>query len=162
MGKYVEANLLREERIIYEAKVSWLSQMWWLIAAVLLPFILVNILQPDNEALGSKIFLTIPFIVALSPFTLLPPLIRIKTTELVLTDKRVIAKFGFIRRQTVEISLNKVEGISVEQGLLGRLLNFGSVGINGTGGSKAPIPYINTPLLFRKEVNKQIDVLEKK
>ncbi|UOO81955.1 PH domain-containing protein [Uruburuella testudinis] len=79
------------------------------------------------------------------------------TTELALTNKKVIAKFGFIRRSTIELNLDKVESISVEQGFIGRIFNFGSIVVRGTGGSQAPIPYIAQPLEFRRQVNALLD-----
>ena len=72
------------------------------------------------------------------------------TTELAITNKRVIAKFGLIRRNTVEMNISKVESIQVDQGILGRIFNFGSVLVSGAGDPKAPIPGISHPLKFRK------------
>ena len=46
-------------------------------------------------------------------------ILNVMTTELALTNKRVIAKFGFIRRQTIEININRIESISVNQGFWG-------------------------------------------
>lgn len=76
--------------------------------------------------------------------------IRYKTTELVITTKRVIVKFGFIRRHTIEINIGKVESIQVEQEVLGRLFNFGTLIISGAGTPQAPIPGISKPMQFRK------------
>ena len=83
--------------------------------------------------------------------------LNVMTTELALTNKRVIAKFGFIRRQTIEININRIESISVNQGFWGRIFNYGSVVVRGTGGSHAPIPYIARPMEFRQQFNDFID-----
>jgi uncharacterized membrane protein YdbT with pleckstrin-like domain len=79
------------------------------------------------------------------------------STELAVTNKRVIAKTGFIRRETIEINLIKVESIQVNQGIFGRIFNFGSLKINGTGSSSAPITGICNPLVFRREFMKSQD-----
>jgi uncharacterized membrane protein YdbT with pleckstrin-like domain len=79
------------------------------------------------------------------------------STELAVTNRRVIAKFGFIRRRTVELNHAKVEGFHVDQGVLGRLLNFGTVTVTGTGGMQTPIPLIRDPLRFRALAMQQID-----
>lgn len=71
------------------------------------------------------------------------------STELAVTSKRVIAKFGFIRRKTVELRHDKVESLHVNQGIIGRVFDFGSIIITGSGGTNAPIPYIAAPLKFR-------------
>ncbi|OIR00252.1 hypothetical protein GALL_177100 [mine drainage metagenome] len=47
---------------------------------------------------------------------LLSGFIRYKTSEFVVTNKRVILKTGLIRKTTVEIALNKVEGSTVDPG----------------------------------------------
>jgi uncharacterized membrane protein YdbT with pleckstrin-like domain len=75
---------------------------------------------------------------------------RYFTTELAITNKRVIAKFGLIRRNTIEMNISKVESIQVDQGILGRMFNFGSILVAGAGDPKAPIPGISEPLKFRK------------
>jgi hypothetical protein len=46
---------------------------------------------------------------------------------------------------------SKVESFHVDQGIIGRIFNFGTVVINGTGGAKTPIPKISAPLIFRRQ-----------
>lgn len=79
------------------------------------------------------------------------------TTELAVTSKRVIAKVGLIRRNTIELNHSKVESFHIDQGIFGRILGFGTLVINGTGGGKTPIPNIDAPLLFRREAMQAID-----
>jgi len=57
------------------------------------------------------------------------------TTEIAVTDKRIIYKRGFIRRRTVEMNMDKVATVDVDQSILGRLLDYGSIRIVGTGGA---------------------------
>jgi hypothetical protein len=70
--------------------------------------------------------------------------------ELAVTSRRVISKFGFIRRSTIELNHKNVESFKVDQSIPVRLLDFGTVRINGTGGVSTPIPRIADPLEFRK------------
>jgi uncharacterized membrane protein YdbT with pleckstrin-like domain len=77
----------------------------------------------------------------------------------VLTDKRVIGKVGFLSRKSLEILLKKVEGLQVNQGLFGRIFDYGTIVVSGTGGSKTPFQGIAKPLYFRKHVQQQIDVV---
>ena len=56
-----------------------------------------------------------------------------QTTELAVTNKRVIAKVGIISRATIEQRLEMVDSVQVKQGIIGRLLGAGSVGIRGAG-----------------------------
>jgi uncharacterized membrane protein YdbT with pleckstrin-like domain len=57
----------------------------------------------------------------------------------------------------VELQLSKVEGIVVEQGIIGRLFDYGSIIVGGTGGTKEPFALIRAPIMFRKQVQQQIE-----
>ncbi len=84
-------------------------------------------------------------------FTLfLYPLIVQKTSEFVITNKRVIMKRGLIARATFEMNLNKIETVNVDQSLWGRLFGFGAITIVGTGGTREIFDSISKPLEFRK------------
>lgn len=126
MASYVEGALVADEKIVHLGHIS-LWSMWHLIA------------------LG---ILTLPIVIGL--FFLAQAYIRYKTTELAITSKRVIVKTGFIRRSTVEINLTKVESIQVDQEVMGRMFNFGTLIIGGAGDPQAPIAGISEPIEFRK------------
>jgi uncharacterized membrane protein YdbT with pleckstrin-like domain len=127
MASYVEGVLTKDERIVHIGRVSlWSLSILFIMGFVLLP------------AYGfGLIFWAMAYI-------------QYKTTELAITNKRVIAKFGFISRRTIEIGINKVETIQVHQGILGRILNYGTLVISGAGNPQAPIPGISEPMEFRK------------
>jgi len=127
MSSYVEGALVKDEKVVHMGHIS-LWSLWHLIAA--------GVLLLPAFGLG-LVFLVIAYV-------------RYKSVELAVTTRRVIVKHGFIRRQTVEINLNKVESIQVEQGLLGRLFNFGTLIVSGTGTSHAPLTGIAEPMGFRK------------
>lgn len=127
MSTYVEDALVGGEKIVHQGTIS-LWSVWHLLALglVLLP------------AFGlGLIFLGIAYI-------------RIKSTEIAVTTKRLIVKHGFIRRSTIEINIQKIESIQVDQGFLGRVLNYGTLVISGTGTSHAPITGIAEPMAFRR------------
>jgi uncharacterized membrane protein YdbT with pleckstrin-like domain len=84
------------------------------------------------------------------------------TTELAITNKKVVGKWGVISRHTVEQRLEKVDSIQVNQGILGRILNFGTVRVNGTGLTSTPIPRISVPLAFRRSVELAVDEVRTK
>ena len=127
MSSYVEGALVKDEKVVHIGHIS-LWSLWHLITA--------GILLLPAFGLG-LIFLVIAYV-------------RYKSVELAVTTKRIIVKHGFVRRQTVEINLNRVESIQVEQGLLGRLFNFGTLIVSGTGTSHAPLIGIAEPMGFRK------------
>ena len=127
MTSYVEGALVKDEKIVHVGHISLWSLAHLLIAGVaLLPVFGLGL-----------IFLVMAYI-------------KYKTTELAITSKRVIAKFGFISRRTVEININKVESVQVDQAILGRLFNYGTLVISGAGEPQAPIPGISEPMAFRR------------
>jgi uncharacterized membrane protein YdbT with pleckstrin-like domain len=73
-------------------------------------------------------------------------------TELVITDRRVIYKTGFISRRTREMHMDKIVSVDVTQGIIGRVLNYGDITINGAGQSIEQIPAIDHPVEFRNHV----------
>ena len=127
MSSYIEGALTQDERVLHEAHVSWWS-LWvpLLLGAVLLPAFGLGLLLWGYAY------------------------VKYKTTELAVTNKRVIVKQGFISRQTIEININKVESIQVDQTVMGRLLDFGSLLIAGAGTPQAPLKGISKPLGFRR------------
>jgi uncharacterized membrane protein YdbT with pleckstrin-like domain len=127
MTSYIDGALIKDEQVIYVGHIS----LWSLAPLIALGFLTVGLF-----GLGI-IFWIVAFI-------------RYKTTELAFTNKRVIAKFGFISRSTIELNINKVESIQVQQGILGRIFNFGTLIISGAGNPQAPILGISEPMAFRR------------
>jgi len=78
------------------------------------------------------------------------PIIEKATSEFAITDKRVIVKVGLISRKTLEMNISKIETVNVNQGILGRMLGYGTVTVVGTGGTKEAFNSISSPLEFRK------------
>lgn len=79
-----------------------------------------------------------------------------KTSKFVVTSRRVVLKVGLIRRVSMEIVLNKAESIILDQTIVGRVFNFGSIAVVGTGGTKDPFHRIAAPLQFRRAVQEQL------
>ncbi|HXS52571.1 MAG TPA: PH domain-containing protein [Usitatibacter sp.] len=130
---YIDDSLVPGETVLHRARVSWWSQAGLVVLGILLLVAVVGL------------------------FFLAAAWIKVHSTELAITNRRVIAKFGFIKRDTVEINLEKVEALRVEQGFWGRVLNFGTILMTGTGGSIEPIPDIADPLVFRRKFMEATD-----
>ena len=73
-------------------------------------------------------------------------------TEIAVTDKRVIYKRGFINRHTVETNMDKVATVDVDQSILGRLLNYGTVTVKGTGLTFEPLRRVESPIELRNAI----------
>jgi uncharacterized membrane protein YdbT with pleckstrin-like domain len=78
--------------------------------------------------------------------------IRRATTELAITDHRVIYKTGLLARHTLEMNRSKVESVDVDQTIPGRIFGYGTIIVRGTGGSLEPIRQIVDPLSFRSHL----------
>jgi uncharacterized membrane protein YdbT with pleckstrin-like domain len=73
-----------------------------------------------------------------------------RLSENVITNRRIIIKRGFIARDTFEMNLSKIESVNVDQSVMGRIFNYGSVTIIGTGGTRETFHNISKPMEFRK------------
>ena len=71
-------------------------------------------------------------------------------SEFVITNRKIIIKTGIIGRETFEMNLSKIESVNVDQSIMGRILNYGSITIIGSGGTKETFHKIAKPLAFRK------------
>ena len=90
---------------------------------------------------------------------ILAGLFKRNSTEMAVTNKRVVIKVGMATRRTFELLLQRVESIAVEESVMGRLLGFGTVIIHGTGGSPEPFDRVAHPDEFRKQVQQQVEKL---
>jgi len=124
---YIDDSLIEGETILHRARVSWWSQSGHVILGILLLVVVIGL------------------------FFLIYAWVKVRSTEIAITNRRVIAKFGFITRHTVEINLEKVEALRVDQGFWWRMLNYGTIHITGAGTSVAPMPDIADPLVFRRK-----------
>lgn len=145
---YTKKILLANETIYYETKNHW-----------------VIFLLPGSLAIASLCMFLLPSILKLLGYLGLMvaltygvmSLTQYLTSEFAVTNKRVLIKLGFIKRQSWETLLQKIAGVEVEQTILGRLLGYGTIKILNTGGGKDIFTNIHQPLQFRREVQGQIE-----
>jgi uncharacterized membrane protein YdbT with pleckstrin-like domain len=139
---YVENNLLPNEEITYHARLHWII---YALPAVVFVIAILLVLGGGGWIAGS--------VLGVIAFVLfLPPWIKASSSEFAITNKRVLIKVGLIRRHSLELLLQKVEGIGVDQGILGRILGYGTITVAGVGGTKEAFRMISNPLEFRRQV----------
>jgi len=163
--EYVKHNLLLNEKILLLQKPHWvifLSSPGPLIIAIYILFYAPPSLNFYFYQQYTVYHLVGLLLIATAIYWFLQALITYYTSEYAITDKRVMMKVGWIRRHSIEIMIEKVEGILVDQSILGRIFSYGTITIIGTGGTKDSFMYIPNPLVFRKTVQEQIDVIEQK
>lgn len=156
---YAEQNLMPDEQIIYKANLHWalfLRPTGFLLIAIVL--LLIASGRSIDSDLGF-LYCLAGILILISIVSGIGALITYRTTEFALTNKRVIAKTGWLRRRSVELLLQKVESIGVNQSILGRILNFGTITVTGTGGTKEPFNSISAPQELRKCVNAQVALI---
>ena len=150
--KYVEQVLQPGETLTYATTLHWLVYLRALIFFVLAVVCLIFAGKVDAGPIDLALKIAAAVLCVLGILSALNALIRRSTTELAVTDRRVIFKTGIFQRHTVEMNLSKVETVGVNQSILGRLLDYGTVIVRGTGGSLEPIRNIADPLRFRNHI----------
>lgn len=134
------------ETVKYAGRLHWIIYKYailWLLAAIGASIAMA--LVPGGIVLAMVLFLGAAIAFFRAWFQ------RV-TTEIVVTDKRIIHKTGWISRRTEEINITKVETVDVIQGIYGRILGFGTVVIRGIGGSWDPLHRIRAPLALRNAI----------
>ena len=137
---------MKNEKIVYEGKTHWVVFVLPIAFGVGWLFTLSMNSEHERFIYGklSEIFGFIFLIKSLIAYFL---------AKYILTGGHVILKSGLLRRRTNEIRLEKMEGMKIEQSILGRLLNYGSIIVGGTGGTKDVHKYVANPMEFKRKIN---------
>jgi len=152
MSKYVEQNVGKDEGLILEAKVHWTT---------LVPPIIILIIGliglSGGTASGSSdaapafmVFFFFAIIIAI------PRIIRMFTTELAFTNKKVLGKVGLINTKALDAPLNKINNVSVSSGLGGKIFGYANILITTSSGS-FPYKGIAGANNFKTSLMEQID-----
>lgn len=76
------------------------------------------------------------------------------TTEIAVTNKRLVYKRGLIARYVGEMNVDRIEGVNVLQSFWGRIFNYGRIMVRGMGVGEVILPPIDDPLKFRRAIEK--------
>lgn len=138
---YITASLAANETVLHTTKLSLWQFLPHLLMALLLIFVGVAARQPLPvlTVIGVTIFVWVA--------------VQVWTTEMAVTNKRIIYKTGLIARNTTELMIGKVESVQVNQGITGRVFGFGQVDVSGTGSNSAKFKGVVDPLAFRAAVS---------
>jgi hypothetical protein len=139
---YIDQSLGRNETLLYRARFPWFRHATgWL-------FLIIVVIGHIPLALGYGLLGAVLALAGLSLFVV--NLIPIWTTEIGVTTQRLIYKRGLLWRSTQELQLRAIEEVALEQGLLGRLFDFGRLELRGTGVDDIRLPSLADPLGLRK------------
>lgn len=142
---YVDKSLIPGEKIVYRASLFRLPFLWLALPAV-----------AAFVAAVFHVWIVVLAAIILAGLIYANVWARRASAEFAVTTKRVIVAVGAVRRRTLELMLDKVEGVGVEQSLAGRIFNFGTVTITGSGGTRESFDNIAAPLEFRRQVQAQL------
>lgn len=141
---YVEKTLLPGEEIAYKGGIHWMRFRW---ACIWLGLSIAASVQEWGIWVVGGMF-------ALAAIAASVAWLDGVTSELVVTDKRVILKRGLVRRRSLELVLSKVEALAVDQSILGRILGYGTLMV-GAAGQQQRMRWVAKPLEFRRQVQMQ-------
>lgn len=180
---YVQQSLAPDEDIIYIARFHWfydlqaiMSIVWGLFFAVSLLIGVETLIESLPEKIGN-IFLSYPLepddgwvsvirkmhpaikLVALLLFLMgvvrfARMLVTKLTTEIVVTSSRIVYKRGLVARSAGEMSIDRIESVSVIQSFWGRIFDFGRLIIHGMGVGEMILPNLAEPIRFRRAIEK--------
>ncbi len=152
---YVKKVLQPEETVKHESRIHWIVYVPGLIFVILAlaAYLFGDLAIPAGwtsteswpMAIGAALLI-------IAIYLLLGAFFSRWTTELAITNRRIIFKRGFIRRHTIEMNMDKIESVDVDQSILGRILNYGDITVRGTGTGLEPLKDIDDPIGFRNHV----------
>jgi hypothetical protein len=164
---YVQKNLIPGETLLYETRHHWVVLLKFLLFALLLGgpgvALLVEAAAKPNGLAVSDATIEPKWLAILGGALCLVAIIiwmygiaKRNSTEMAVTNRRLLIKSGMGGRRTLDLMLSRVESIGVEETVLGRMLGYGSVIVHGTGGTPEPFLLIAHPQEFRRAVQTQL------
>lgn len=125
---YLSRRLATGEEVVHEGRFNWIQKLWPWIALVALGILVIGIV----------IWAT--------------ALVRMGTTRMMVTNRRVLLKRGFFTINVDELTLNSVEGAEIHQGVLGRIFGYGKLVLRGKGETRIEFPTMDRPGRFRAAI----------
>lgn len=122
---YVDGVLVQGEAVEYEARISWVGY---------LPGVLFLVIPPLGFAL------------------LIMQWAKRATTEAVITDRRLIFKTGLVSRNAIDVDRGRIETVTLRQSILGRMLDYGTVTVHGTGIGEIVLSEVDDPVELRRRL----------
>ena len=147
--RYIDEILQPGEKVLFSGTLHWVV---YVPAALMFILALGALTQAASSPTGTIWSLAAAALAVVGCVTALHAWFRRWTTEVDVTDRRIVFKRGFIKRHTVELNMDKVESVDVDQSVIGRMLDYGDITIRGTGIGIEPLRGIGSPLDFRNHV----------
>jgi len=151
---YVERHLTPGESVVFRTRLHWVVFGGTIFfAACVIGIVVLIVARNDLPVETERLLWLAGLVIALGSFV--TPVLRWRTSEFAVTNRRVLVKVGLLSVHTVELLLPKVEAIAVDQTIAGRLFGYGTLRIVGTGGSVEAFPRVAQPEALREAVVRQ-------
>jgi len=172
---YIRQSLSDHEELIHIAEFHWMYTInaimnmvfsfalaiGIMIVALKFEPIMLGAVAPEGAGFFDRVMSLHPVVKILALFIFLMGVLKfvqmmiIKiTTEIGVTDIRLVYKRGLVARAVGEINIDRIEGVNVIQGILGRIFGYGRVMVRGMGVGEVVLPPISQPIRFKKAIEK--------
>lgn len=176
---YIQQSLTDNEELVHVAHFHWMYSLQAItnivfsfalaigiiVFAIKMEPIIFNTPGFDDLSWLGKVQNLHPGVKILAFFALLMGVMRFvqmmivkATTEIAVTNKRLVYKRGLVARYVGEMNIDRVEGVNVLQGVLGRIFGYGRVMVRGMGVGEIVLPPIAEPIKFRKSIERARDI----
>jgi uncharacterized membrane protein YdbT with pleckstrin-like domain len=163
---YVDTLLTSDETILYRTKKHWIAPVLATVPGAALTvgglalMIITMLLDPSWFRTGMLWASLALLLVGLA--ILGTSYMHWLTQEYVVTNQKVIKAEGWLRKRSEGASLEKINEIEMEQTLIGRSLNFGTLKVR-TASDEADLRYwmMRSPAEFRKQILEAKQALER-
>jgi len=158
---YVRGSLPPGETIEYEGRVSRIGVLSRPIMWIVFAFCLLGVLGSLHTRHSLRVLvgvgaLAVFWLLLMSIIGFVRAFLFLKSAEYVVTDRRVVGKYGLLRPHSIDVLITSISGLSIAQGILGRIFGFGHVWVNGQGTRQAVI-YLKHPAEFQAAIHKRLD-----
>ncbi len=170
---YVQQSLGPNEELVHIGKFHWmytigafLNILWGILGSIMVILAAIYIYKtlgrfPPSISWIEQVRLLHPGVRILSFLVFLFGLLSFArkmvtqaTTEIAVTNVRIIYKRGLIARYIGEINIDRIEGVNILQTIFGRIMNYGRLAVRGMGIGEVILPVIADPVAFRQAIEK--------
>ena len=149
---YAARVLQPGETIVYEARIHWIVYLGGIVCVIAAVPLAIAAVVMDNDTLRLGLMGAAVIVLVLGLFQMLGAWFKVAGTEITVTSLRVIYKRGLISRNTLEMNLDKVESVLIQQSLVGRMLDYGTVIVRGVGAGLEPVDRVAAPLELHRNI----------
>lgn len=156
---YISDTLTKDEKVEVVAKFHWTKYFSIGVSAFITFIFFLIWIIPSNGETKKEVIVTIPLLIfALITLYLF---LRVYLAEMVVTNKRVVSRFGVLLVKTEEIKNTQVESIETNQSIIGRMLGYADIYFSGTGSSKVKFPTIANPWKTKSRIEEVTNTSQK-